>query len=401
MAFVNHQEPVVAKIVEKRKRPRPGHSLLHDPRIVFDSRTDSRRPDHFHVVTGTAFQARPRKDSRIRFGNVPRLAKRRFFLRQLFEPFGKLPLDILRYAFPGIFARHEVLCRSDANVFQIFFRLSRHQVESADAIYLVAEKLDANSRVVIARIDFDHVTANTKRTAFQRKIVPLVLDVDKLHQNPVALPNLSHFQADHQFEVFLRGTQAVNAAHARHDNRIAPGQEIRSRPQTQLVDFVVDRSVLFDIRVRVDDIGFGLVVVVIADKIFDGIVRKERLEFLVELRRQRLVVRENERRLSHVPDDVRHGKRLSGARYAEKALESFAALESFRQFANRRGLVACRRIVAVQFKTGACRFQELRERPRLALFGRELFEQRFLIRIRTDRFTSASHAGQCRKSELG
>ncbi len=384
MAFVNHQEPVVAKIVEQRKRPRTGHSLFHDPRIVLDTRTDSRRPDHFHVVAGTAFEARTRKNARIRFGNVSRLAKRRLFLRQLFEPCGKLPFDILRDAFPGIFARHKMPCRSDADIFQLFFRVSRQEVESTDAVHLVAKELDADSHVVIARIDFDHVTADSERSAFERKVVPLVLNVHELHQDLVAFPNLSHLQADHQFKVFLRRTQPVNAAHARHDNRIAPRQEIRSRPQAQLVDFVVDRSVLFDIRIRVDNVGFGLVVVVIADEIFDGVVGKERLEFLVELGCERLVVRENERRLSHVPNDIRHGERLSGARHAEKALEAFSPFEPFRKFPDGFGLVACRRVVAVQFELGACRFQELRKRPRLALFGRKPCEKRFLIRIRTD-----------------
>ena len=53
---------------------------------------------------------------------------------------------------------------------------------------------------------------------------------------------------------------------------------------------------LLDVGVRARHVGFGLVVVVIGDEVFDGVVREEALELAVELRCQRLVRREDERR---------------------------------------------------------------------------------------------------------
>jgi hypothetical protein len=43
------------------------------------------------------------------------------------------------------------------------------------------------------------------------------------------------------------------------------------------VDLLVDRGILLDIGVGARDIGFGLVVIVIADEIFDRVVRKKLL----------------------------------------------------------------------------------------------------------------------------
>ena len=61
----------------------------------------------------------------------------------------------------------------------------------------------------------------------------------------------------------------------------------------------IDRGVFLDVDVALGDVGFRLVVVVIADEIVDGVVREERLELAVELRGQRLVVRQDQRRPLH------------------------------------------------------------------------------------------------------
>ena len=55
------------------------------------------------------------------------------------------------------------------------------------------------------------------------------------------------------------------------------------------VDLFVDLGFLLDIGVGPGDIGLGLVVVVVADEVFDGVVGEEALEFAVKLRGERLV----------------------------------------------------------------------------------------------------------------
>ena len=61
--------------------------------------------------------------------------------------------------------------------------------------------------------------------------------------------------------------------------------------EAQAVDVLVDRGVLLDVDVPLRDVRLGLVVVVVADEVADGVVREEALELLVELGGERLVVR--------------------------------------------------------------------------------------------------------------
>jgi len=58
-----------------------------------------------------------------------------------------------------------------------------------------------------------------------------------------------------------------------------------------LSEFVVDRGFLLDVGIRRGYVRFRLIEIVIAHKLFDRVLRKEILEFAVELRRERLIVR--------------------------------------------------------------------------------------------------------------
>ena len=77
---------------------------------------------------------------------------------------------------------------------------------------------------------------------------------------------------------------------------VAPLEERARRRVAHAVDLLVDRGFLLDIGVGPRHIGFGLVVIVVGDEILDRVLREEALHLAIELRRQRLVGREDERR---------------------------------------------------------------------------------------------------------
>ena len=70
--------------------------------------------------------------------------------------------------------------------------------------------------------------------------------------------------------------------------------------QPQPLDLLVDRGVFLDVDVALRDVRLGLIVVVVADEVVDGVVRKELLELGVQLGGQRLVVRHDQHRPLHV-----------------------------------------------------------------------------------------------------
>ena len=107
-------------------------------------------------------------------------------------------------------------------------------------------------------------------------------------------------EVDHHPLVIARRTQAVDARHAGDDDDIVAADERDGGGQAQAVDVLVDRGVFLDVDVALRDVRFGLVVVVIADEVVDGVVREEALELLVELGREGLVVGEHQRRLAEL-----------------------------------------------------------------------------------------------------
>jgi ferric-dicitrate binding protein FerR (iron transport regulator) len=79
------------------------------------------------------------------------------------------------------------------------------------------------------------------------------------------------------------------------------------------------------------NVGLRLVVVVIADEVLDRVLREEALEFLVELRSQRLVVRHDQRRAIHLREHLRHREGLTRPGDAEQNLVGVAAIQAPRR----------------------------------------------------------------------
>ena len=127
-------------------------------------------------------------------------------------------------------------------------------------------------------------------------IVALVENLDQLLNDLLARDVLALFEHQQHAVVSFGRAEAVNAADAGDDDAIAALEQRARGGEPQLVELVVDGGFLFDVDVAGGDVGFGLVVIVIADEIFDGVVGEERFEFVIKLRGERLVVREHERR---------------------------------------------------------------------------------------------------------
>ena len=132
-------------------------------------------------------------------------------------------------------------------------------------------------------------------------------------------------ERQHHAVVGLRRTEAIDARHAGDDDDVAALEERPRRREAHAVDLVVDRRFLLDVRVACRDVRLGLVVVVVADEVLDGVLREEALELLIELRGQGLVVRHHQRRPVRARDDLRHRERLARSRDPEQHLVLIAA----------------------------------------------------------------------------
>ena len=116
------------------------------------------------------------------------------------------------------------------------------------------------------------------------------------------------------------------------------------------IDLVVDGGVFFKIGIGLGQLGFGLVIIVIADKISNCVIREKSLELIVKLGRKGFIMSEHQGRFLHPFYDVGNGISFSGPRYPEQGLGTWAGSQSLDQFFYGLGLVPRRFIVGVKFK---------------------------------------------------
>ena len=82
----------------------------------------------------------------------------------------------------------------------------------------------------------------------------------------------------------------------------------------------------------------------LGDKIFNRIIREELFKFSIQLRRQSLIMCNDQRRFVQLLNNICHGKRLTGAGNSQQSLTLISFPKTRRQFCNRLGLVAGRLI---------------------------------------------------------
>ena len=224
----------------------------------------------------------------------------------------------------------EVLGRIDEKLLPALDHLAADRMDQRELLDLVAPELDAEAALLVAGPDLDAVAPHAELARLKLDVAPLVLDVDQLAEHLVAIDHLAERQADHHGAVVLRRAQAVDARDAGDDDHVAAADQRAGGRQPQAVDLLVDRGVFFDVDVALRDVGFGLVVVVVADEVVDGVVGEEFLEFAVELGGQGLVVRHHQRGPLLLLDDVGHGEGLAGAGHAHEHLVLLAGTGAHR-----------------------------------------------------------------------
>ena len=170
------------------------------------------------------------------------------------------------------------------------------------------------------REDLHDVAAHAKRAAMKVDVVALVLNVDETPQQTIAPELLPHLEVDQHLLVPLRRADAVDARDTCDDDDVAPREQRSRGAVAHAVDLVVDDRVLLDVGVARRDVRFGLVVVVVADEVLDGVVRKELPHLAVELCGEGLVGGHDQRRPLGRGDDVGDGEGLPTAGNSEQNL---------------------------------------------------------------------------------
>ena len=326
MRLVHEDEVVGGEVVEQRVRRRARRAAVEDPRVVLDPVAETELAHHLQVVLGAL-------PDPVRLQHPPLTLEERHLLLELV-------LDLVLCTVDRRLRGDVLRRREDGDRVELREDLAGERVEVRDLLDLVAEHRDAVRRLRVRRLDLDHVALDAEAPAPEQRVVADVLDVDQLPQHHVAVGLLADREEDDPLLVLLRRAEAVDARDGGDDDGVASREQVRRRRVAETVDVVVPGRVLLDVEVGLRDVRLGLVVVVVGDEVLDRVLGEELAELVAELRRERLVVRDHERRALGLLDDPGHRRRLAGAGGAEQRLVALARADRTRDLLDRPRLVA-------------------------------------------------------------
>ena len=216
-----------------------------------------------------------------------------------------------------------------------------HGIDFTDAVDFIAEELDADGLILrIYRENLNAVAPDAELVAFKGEVVPFISDFCQLSQQIVKVPLLSGAQGDDHVGIIDGVAKAVDAADRRHHYHIAALEQAGRGAVPEALNLVIDGGILFDESIRVRDIRFGLIVIVIAHKILHGVFRKELPKLAAELCGKDFIVRQDQGRPVAAGNDVCHGKGLARAGHSQKDLLVDTVFDSGYQGVDGRRLVA-------------------------------------------------------------
>ena len=308
----------------------PGARPFEDARVVLDPAREAELLQHLHVVLGPLADPVGLEHPVLGF-------ELRDLLLELRPDLVDRPLDRRP-------RRHVLGRRPDHEVVELRVDLASERVEVRDLLDLVAEEGDAVRRLLVRGLHLHHVALHAEAPAPEDRVVPDVLALDQLPEDVVAILLLPHFQDQHALAPLLGRAEPVDAGDRRDHDDVAAGQERGRGREPQPGDVVVLRRVLLDVEVGLRDVGLGLVVVVVGDEVLDRVLGEELPELVAELRGERLVVRDDERRALDLLDRPRHRRRLPGPGRAEQGLKAVACADRGRDLVDRARLVAGGRV---------------------------------------------------------
>ena len=335
--FVHHQQRVRRQIIVQARRRFPGHAAGEMARIIFHAVAISDLGQHLQVVGDTLLQPL-RLDQLV--GRVERLQSRRQL--QLDR------LDRLQHGAPG---GDVMRFRIDGVTRYLADHLAVQRIEQRQVFDFAVEQLDPQRfHLALGRMHVDGFAAHAIGRAPQLELVARILHFGQATDQFALVDALAAHHVQHHAEVFVRIAQAVDRRHGGDDDRVAALQQRLGRRQAHLLDMLVDAGILLDEGIGRRHVGLRLVVVVVADEIFDRIVREETLELAVQLRRQGLVRRHHQHRLLHRLDDVGDGVGLARSGHPEQGLPRDPGFEAVDQATDRLRLVAGRPIGRDEFE---------------------------------------------------
>ena len=281
MGLINNHQKILREIIQQRTGRFTGSCSGQMSGIVLNSRAKTSFPHHFHVKIG------PFRNSL----GLQQLILALKISHLLFH----LRKNIFRCLHHFFFGNHVMRSRENGHMAQLSLHLTGQYIDFCDPVHLIAEEFDPVSFASgISRKHFQHVSAHPEGATLKVHLISCILNIDELMNHLVPVLFHPRAQGNNHFFIIDGTSQTINAGHRRHNDHVIPLRKRRRRRMAQLINLIVDGRVLLNVSVCGRDIGLGLVVVVVGDKILHRVLREELLKLTVELCCKGFIVGNNE-----------------------------------------------------------------------------------------------------------
>ncbi len=296
MGLVDEDEGVLGQEVKQGVGSLARLSAGEVAGVVLDAGAGARLAEHLEVEVGPLAE--------------PLRLQQAVVLREPLDPLLQLDLDVGERQLELRGGRHVVGRRKHLQVLPRAQDLARGPVHLQDPLDLVAEELDPEDPLLVGRHQVDDVAPDPEAKPRQVVVVALVLELGELAEEHLPPQRRAALDLQRLPHVILRRADSVDAADAGDDDHVAAGQQGLGGRVTKPVDLLVPGGILLDVGVGAGDVRLRLVVVVVADEVLDRVLGEQPAELGPELRRQRLVGAEDQRRALEPLDRPGHHVRL-------------------------------------------------------------------------------------------
>ena len=336
VAFIQNGQKIIRKKINQRKGFFSRFSSGKYAGIIFDSGTIPKFNHHFDIKICTLLQT---------------LGFQEFVIvSQLIQSLGQFNTNFLNDPQSRFLIGYKMLGRKNSCRLQGLPYLSGKMIELGNGFHIRTKEFNADTGIFICRKHFNHIPADTDIAPFQHLIIAGIMNIDQLGHKIAAIHRFTPFHHHRTLAVLIRGSNPVNTGYGTDYNHILPGHERTGSLQTQFINLFIYRGVLFNVSVCYRQVGFRLVIVVIADKIFHCIMGEKLFEFTVKLGSQSFVVGHDQCWPLYFLDHIGHGVGFPGSGHSQKGLVFFAAVQTTNQFGDGLGLIALRRKIRDDFK---------------------------------------------------
>ena len=236
VGLVDDAEEVLREVVDEGVGRLARRAAVQMPRVVLDAGAKSHGLQHLQVVVHAHLQA-------LGLQELP------LFL-ELHKALAQLVLNRAEGLVHLRARRNVVGSRPDGQRLVGVQHLAGDLVDLVDGLDLVPPELDADGMVGVGREHVQRIAPHAEGAALLLVIVAVVLDVDELVDDLVAVHLLLLVDEHCHAGVVHRRADTVDAAHRCHHDDIPPREQSRGRRMAQLLHLLVDGGVLLDEGVR-------------------------------------------------------------------------------------------------------------------------------------------------------